>query len=261
MKPHRDKKYLAFVRTQPCFLEGPGCKGRVEAHHAFGQYTGGGKGLKGSDYLAVPLCTKHHAAVHSKGQSPKGAAYMLSSAMLCLVEFVEASSTFSDEMTKKLLAVTIGSAARAIADSMSILLHEEPPKLKKKVFSPTEAVEDASPLQNTPPHRLPAPEEIIPEYPRVDEFAAKANPADAREAAEMMKAMDAPFTVMEAFKAFRYCGLNSCIHYVDDSKLKKVFKFPGNIPILGANGEYYVVVIENDRGEIYARKRDGLNRR
>lgn len=70
MKPHRDPAYLAHVRTLPCCVCGK-CWEPSEAHHAFGQYLGGGKSLKGSDYGCVPLCTTCHRAEHDgRGVDP-----------------------------------------------------------------------------------------------------------------------------------------------------------------------------------------------
>ena len=50
----RDKKYLAFVRMLPCSVRG--CPGKSTAHHT----SNSGTAIKGSDYHAIPLCTKHH---------------------------------------------------------------------------------------------------------------------------------------------------------------------------------------------------------
>ena len=53
-KTFRSEKYLQFVRSLPCCACGTNLE--VEAHHT----EGGGKGLKGSDGFAIPLCTLHH---------------------------------------------------------------------------------------------------------------------------------------------------------------------------------------------------------
>lgn len=69
MKPHRDEGHLTMVRANPCCV--CGCHEDVEAHHTFGAYLGGGRGLKGSDYGAVPLCRSCHAAEHDgRGTDP-----------------------------------------------------------------------------------------------------------------------------------------------------------------------------------------------
>lgn len=59
-KVDRDSGYLNYVRTLPCVV----CGGRAEPHHV----EGGGVALKGSDYLTIPLCRKHHDAYHSEGK-------------------------------------------------------------------------------------------------------------------------------------------------------------------------------------------------
>lgn len=53
----RDKKYLAWLRTQPCCICGAG---NTVAHHT----STGGIGLKGSDLLAIPLCPPCHDMIH-----------------------------------------------------------------------------------------------------------------------------------------------------------------------------------------------------
>lgn len=53
MKPARDKKYLAWIRTLECIV----CNRlEVEAHHT-GPH---GMGQKASDYTCIPLCADHH---------------------------------------------------------------------------------------------------------------------------------------------------------------------------------------------------------
>ena len=60
------RKYLDWVATLPC----ADCKvedGTVVAHHlkGIGSPLSGGAGMKASDYFTMPLCYKHHAAVHN----------------------------------------------------------------------------------------------------------------------------------------------------------------------------------------------------
>ena len=56
-----DKKYLAWVREQPCIFDGHDpCEGDVEAHHV----TGAGLSLKAPDRNTMPLCRKHHRQRH-----------------------------------------------------------------------------------------------------------------------------------------------------------------------------------------------------
>jgi 5-formaminoimidazole-4-carboxamide-1-beta-D-ribofuranosyl 5'-monophosphate synthetase len=54
MKPPRDSRYLAWIRTLPCVV----CASTrgIEASHT-GPH---GLGQKSSDFSAIPLCHKHH---------------------------------------------------------------------------------------------------------------------------------------------------------------------------------------------------------
>ncbi len=54
MKPIRNPKYLAWIRTLPCIICGR--TGRIEAAHT-GPH---GIAQKSSDTSAVPLCSRHH---------------------------------------------------------------------------------------------------------------------------------------------------------------------------------------------------------
>ena len=54
MKPPRNPKYLAWIRTQPCLV--CGSTRWIEAAHT-GPH---GLGQKSPDTSAVPLCAKHH---------------------------------------------------------------------------------------------------------------------------------------------------------------------------------------------------------
>jgi len=62
VKTPRDKKYLAWIRTQNSCISGdsPPC----EAHHT--NLSGGGMGIKGSDYEAVPLTFFEHKQMDNK---------------------------------------------------------------------------------------------------------------------------------------------------------------------------------------------------
>lgn len=57
----RDKKYLAFIRQQPCLIYQ--CSADATASHM----TTGGRGIKGSDYHALPLCHHHHNIEYHAG--------------------------------------------------------------------------------------------------------------------------------------------------------------------------------------------------
>jgi hypothetical protein len=54
MKPHRNPRYLAWIRTQPCLV--CGSRRGIEAAHT-GPH---GLGQKSPDTSAIPLCAKHH---------------------------------------------------------------------------------------------------------------------------------------------------------------------------------------------------------
>jgi len=54
MKPERNPRYLAWIRTQPCCV--CGSKKTIEASHT-GPH---GIGQKSPDTSAIPLCAKHH---------------------------------------------------------------------------------------------------------------------------------------------------------------------------------------------------------
>ena len=63
MKRYRNAKYLAWVRSLPCFLCG-GLSG--EAHHIKGIGHLSGAGLKASDVYVMPLCNTCHGDMHRK---------------------------------------------------------------------------------------------------------------------------------------------------------------------------------------------------
>jgi hypothetical protein len=54
MKPQRNPRYLAWIRTQPCCV--CGSRRSIEASHT-GPH---GIGQKSPDSSAIPLCAKHH---------------------------------------------------------------------------------------------------------------------------------------------------------------------------------------------------------
>lgn len=64
---HRDPKYLAWIREQPCAK----CNHPAPSHPAhMRSLKGGGTSLKPSDYHAIPLCHEHHIVFeHGKGIS------------------------------------------------------------------------------------------------------------------------------------------------------------------------------------------------
>lgn len=64
IKRWRSKRFLSFVRSLPCSVAG--CTARdVEAAH-FGPRAAG---TKVHDFLAVPLCSRHHRESHDTGKA------------------------------------------------------------------------------------------------------------------------------------------------------------------------------------------------
>ena len=66
MKPARNPRYLAWIRTQPCVV--CGSRRGIEASHTGPR----GIGQKSSDLSAIPLCHRHHRtgndSYHKLGQ-------------------------------------------------------------------------------------------------------------------------------------------------------------------------------------------------
>lgn len=60
-KPWRSRKYLAWIRKQPCCN---GC-GPAVAHHIIGTGFLSGVGMKAGDNYAMPLCQECHSEMHS----------------------------------------------------------------------------------------------------------------------------------------------------------------------------------------------------
>ena len=62
VKRWRSKRFLSFVRSLPCSVAGCASQ-EIEAAH-FGPR---GVGTKVHDFLAVPLCSRHHREHHDNG--------------------------------------------------------------------------------------------------------------------------------------------------------------------------------------------------
>ena len=61
--PRENKKYLEYIRTQPCAV----CGNNAEPHHVreqIPQEYAGGMGLKPYDLLTIPLCRECHVKEH-----------------------------------------------------------------------------------------------------------------------------------------------------------------------------------------------------
>jgi hypothetical protein len=61
---YRDPNYLEWVRSLPCRVCG---NWPSEAHHIRGVGHLGGMGLKATDLAVMPLCSRHHRALHDQG--------------------------------------------------------------------------------------------------------------------------------------------------------------------------------------------------
>ena len=60
-------KHRQWVRGHECLVSG--CMNRdIEAAHVRTGGTGGGTGIKPSDWWCVPLCSEHHKLQHSVGE-------------------------------------------------------------------------------------------------------------------------------------------------------------------------------------------------
>jgi hypothetical protein len=70
----RDKKYLDFIKWKPCCV----CRAATPSDpHHIPEEGRGGKGLKCSDYRAIPLCHSHHLEYHNGGKQTFAAKYEL----------------------------------------------------------------------------------------------------------------------------------------------------------------------------------------
>lgn len=65
----RSAKYLKFVRSRPCIVTGQDSDyTEIVAHHVR-CLSGGGTGLKPSDYLTLPLTAFEHVMLHNMGEA------------------------------------------------------------------------------------------------------------------------------------------------------------------------------------------------
>ena len=88
-KPARDKKYLEWLREQPCCLcDRPP---RSEPHHIYGSV----HGMKSSDYGAVPVCRECHNFYE---QNPKENAGLVEHQVVCLMRYL---TTLRENATMK----------------------------------------------------------------------------------------------------------------------------------------------------------------
>lgn len=61
-RPERDKKYLKAINENGCII----CEQPSTAHHIC-NYKISGTATKPSDYLTIPLCSRHHDQTSDKG--------------------------------------------------------------------------------------------------------------------------------------------------------------------------------------------------
>lgn len=70
-RQHEGKRapaYLQWLRGRPCAVANDDCDGRMEAAHVrIG--TGGGMGVKPSDWFCLPMCEYHHSQQHRVGEA------------------------------------------------------------------------------------------------------------------------------------------------------------------------------------------------
>ena len=70
-KRYQNKKHLMWVAQKPCCLQShfPAlCSFNIQAHHLLKPYDGfRGVGLRANDKNVIPLCFKHHNALHKRG--------------------------------------------------------------------------------------------------------------------------------------------------------------------------------------------------
>lgn len=122
--PARSPTHLAATRSRPCCLRGFGaCSGPVEAHHAFGSATGGGKSLKGSDLAAVPLCHLHHQRLHSQSVPIEWHVEVACAAIRGAVDYA-AMETAMGTMASKALRLALGRAVGEVVEAVDELTSE-----------------------------------------------------------------------------------------------------------------------------------------
>ena len=67
IKPYRDKKYLAWIRTKPCTYCGRSKSEYLDIVPAHQNFEMGSMGSKASDLYTIPLCTDCHLVEHTQG--------------------------------------------------------------------------------------------------------------------------------------------------------------------------------------------------
>ena len=82
VKTYRSKKYMDFVKSLPCYVEGPLCGGEIAPHHT----STAGTGKKGNDLSCIPLCYEHHInQLHQHGRKTFEGVYAVSIPQMVMV--------------------------------------------------------------------------------------------------------------------------------------------------------------------------------
>jgi hypothetical protein len=61
-KAYRNRKYLDWVKQQPCAVCGAPAD---DPHHLIGVGGMGGMGMKAPDSMVMPMCRQHHNQIHA----------------------------------------------------------------------------------------------------------------------------------------------------------------------------------------------------
>ena len=92
----KNPEYLAFLRSRPCIL----CfSEHSEPHHVFKTLAGisyAGIGLKGSDFLAIPVCRRCHTRFHN-GSLKLERSQMLELIIINIVNFEILKRSFGEK--------------------------------------------------------------------------------------------------------------------------------------------------------------------
>jgi len=100
------------------------CSGPVEAHHAFGSATGGGKALKGSDFAAVPLCHMHHQRLHSEAVPAVWHAEIAAAAIRGAVDALGEEGVEVSVLGSKGLRLALGRAVGEVVEAVDELVSD-----------------------------------------------------------------------------------------------------------------------------------------
>lgn len=249
MKPLRDPKYLESVRRFPCCIVGEDHEGPVEAHHAFGQYCGGGTGLKGSDYAAVPLCSRHHRTIHSEGTHWLYTVRMLEAVATCLGEWMEKKA--GGQMLKdKIIHAVYGVAAAHLAEGFGCY------------FQPEER-EAAIPALREPARPASAPllvqKRVFPAcWSRVIEIVDQYQHDPKTAIGEILfEGHLNEMTALDVNEIFHKVGVRASVRYVSDEVARRAWKCADNIKGMDNSGAWFVWNVDGLKVELILRRDEG----